>query len=151
MRKKIIRGILLVLLAAFVIIQFFRFDKSNPPIDAQQDYYTLAQPPAEVAQLLEAACNDCHSHATKYPWYTNIAPVSWWIQGHIDNGREELNFSEIASYPQGKFSHKMEECAEMLREKEMPLLSYMIMHNDAWLSDEERERMAVFFEALSQR
>ena len=148
MKKKIGFGILIILVA----IQFFQIDKTQPPSVPGQDIFAMVDNvDPQLGSQIKKACFDCHSNVTRYPWYTNIAPVSWWIKGHIDNGREELNFSEVASYPPGKFAHKMEECAEMLREKEMPLLTYMIMHNDAWLDAEERERMAVFFEGLSKR
>ncbi|MDX1686303.1 MAG: heme-binding domain-containing protein [Saprospiraceae bacterium] len=142
--KKII---LTVVILALIVIQFFGIDKTNPPVDPDQDFLTQSNGDAELLQLIETACYDCHSHTTEYPWYTSVAPFSWWINGHITEAREHLNFSEFGTYSQDDKEHLMKECVEVLREKEMPLLSYMIMHRDAWIDDEQRERMADFFES----
>lgn len=116
MKKKIALGVLAVL----IVMQFFGIDKNNPTSDPSKDFLALAgDVEPEVANLIKTACYDCHSHNTKYPWYTSVAPVSWWIKGHIDNAREELNFSTFADYDAGRRSHKLEECAEVLRGKEM--------------------------------
>lgn len=96
--SKLTKRILLGLVGLLLVIQFFRIDKTNPPVNQAKDFIKLSSPPAKVAQLLKDACYDCHSHETKYPWYTNIAPVSWWIKNHIDHGREHLNFSVWADY-----------------------------------------------------
>lgn len=141
MKKKIILGLAVI----FLIMQFFRIDKTNPPIVAEQDYLNITQPPAQVAQLIKVACYDCHAHTTEYPWYTNIAPVSWWIDNHIQHGRKHLNFSIWSTYSVKKANHKLEECYEMLEDTEMPLLSYMVAHPDAWISDEERTMLVDWF------
>ena len=137
MIKKILIGLLIVL----VVMQFFRIDKTNPPVDASINLAQIVEVPTPVQELLTSACYDCHSNETKYPWYTNLAPVSWWIKDHIDHGREELNFSEWGSYSNKRRLHKIEEIAEMVDEKEMPLDSYTLIHFDANLSDEQRTLM----------
>jgi hypothetical protein len=143
MKKKIAIGVL----AVFVIMQFFGIDKTNPVSDPSKDFLVNAgEVEPEIANLIQTACYDCHSHNTEYPWYTSIAPVSWWIRGHIDDARSELNFSTFADYESDRKSHKLEECAEVLRDKEMPMLPYMILHSEAWVNDDQRERLAVFFE-----
>lgn len=147
--SKIIKRILLGLLAVFVVIQFFRIDKTNPPVVSEQEFMALAAPPADVSQLLKDACYDCHSHETKYPWYTNIAPVSWWIANHIEDGRKHLNFSVWGTYDQKKQAHKAEECYEEVKKQAMPLKSYLPAHPEARLSDEQRTRLVEWFMALS--
>lgn len=137
--------IFLALAAVFILIQFIRIDKINPPVATEQDYLTATPPPAEIAKLIKVACYDCHSNETAYPWYTNIAPVSWWIENHIEHGREHLNFSVWTSYSEKKASHKLEECYEVLEQKEMPMLSYMVAHPDAWISAEERAALVNWF------
>ncbi|MCB9049580.1 MAG: heme-binding domain-containing protein [Lewinellaceae bacterium] len=140
----------LALLAVLVAIQFFGIDKTNPPVNANEDFITLAAPPADVAQILKNACYDCHSHETAYPWYTNIEPVSWWIGRHIEEGREHLNFSIWGTYDAEKKAHKAEECGEEVEKGEMPLKSYLPMHPEARLSDAQRERLSAWFLAMSE-
>lgn len=143
--KKYIRPILLFLLAALVIIQFFRIDKTNPSVIPQQDYLAVTTPPAPIATLIKTACYDCHSHTSVYPWYTNFQPIGWWVKGHINNGIKHLNFSTWTTYDADKKRHKLEECVEVLEDKEMPMLSYMIAHQDAWLTDQQRKELADWF------
>ncbi len=139
------RKILLGLLAAFIVAQFVRIDKTNPPADASLDFIASKKPPAEIASILKTACYDCHSHKTAYPWYSNVAPVSWWLKGHINGGREHLNFSEFANYSPDKAKYKMEEIVEVVEGKEMPMLTYMVMHKEAWLSQEQRDLLVNWF------
>ena len=147
MKKTWIRYTLIGLLVALAIIQFFPIDKTNPAADMAKDYITIAQPPAQIATLLKNACYDCHSHSSKYPWYTSVAPVSWWVKGHIDNGRKHLNFSTWGDYSVKKVAHKLEECVEFVEETKMPLLSYIIAHPEARMNDEERAALVAWFRA----
>lgn len=138
------------LLVALVVIQFFGIDTQNPPEDASMAFTQLVQPPTEVSSLLENACYDCHSNSTTYPWYTRLQPVGWWIAGHIDHGRDELNFSEWGTYDLPKRIHKMEEVAEEVEERHMPMSSYTWMHAEAKLSDEQRAVLVTWFEAKAK-
>lgn len=141
MGKKILLG----LLAIFIIMQFFRIDKTNPPSDPAKDFLAISGASPEVGSLLKNACFDCHSNYTKYPWYTNIAPASWWIKGHINEGKEHLNFSEWGDYSKKKADHKLEECYEEVEERHMPLQSYTYLHPEAKLSDEQVQLLVDFF------
>lgn len=144
MLKKIGLG----LLAVLVIIQFFRIDKENPEVIPRKDFITQTNPPENIKTIIRNACYDCHSNTTKYPWYSNVAPISWWLKHHIDEGREELNFSEWTDYNLKKQLHKLEECWEMIEEGEMPLESYLITHDEAELSAEEKELLIEWFKTL---
>lgn len=144
-KKKIIRTILLALAAFLIIAQFFPIDKTNPESDPAKDYISVNQPPAEVATLMKNACYDCHSHQTKYPWYTSVAPLSWWIKGHINEGREHLNFSTWTDYSAKKANHKLEECFEVIEGKEMPMLTYWLVHPEANLSADQRTMLVDYF------
>ena len=146
--KKLIRTILMVALAALVIIQFFQIDKTNPPVEKAQDFLAATNPPTEITNLLKTACYDCHSHTTKYPWYTNVQPLAWWIKGHVDNGNKQLNFSIWTTYEPKKKAHKIEEMIKKVEGKEMPLLSYMVAHNDAWIDAEQRKALVDWFKTL---
>jgi len=139
------KKILIVLLVAFVIIQFFPIDKKNPPVNIGMDFVNIKNTPENIAQVIKTSCYDCHSNETKYPWYSSIAPSSWFVKNHIDEGRKELNFSTFAMYEPKRQIHKMEECIEMIEKKEMPLESYYIGHQDAKLTDQQREMLAKYF------
>jgi uncharacterized membrane protein len=140
------KKILLLLLAVFIIMQFFRIDKTNPKVEKAKDFITLTTPPADIEKMIRTACYDCHSNETEYPWYTNVAPVSWIIGNHIEEGREYFNFSTWADYDEDKKNHLLHECEEEVEHKKMPLSSYTWTHGDANLSDEQREELAEWFE-----
>lgn len=134
-----LKKILVALAIAFIAIQFFRPEKNNSG-ENQYDISTKYNVPPEVGSLMEAACNDCHSNLTKYPWYSNIQPIAWWLEGHIEEGKEHLNFSEFTAKRPAIQYHKFEEIVEKVEEKEMPLASYTMLglHADGNLTDEER-------------
>jgi Haem-binding domain len=112
--KQIILGIILVLLVAFVVIQLIPVDRSNPAVAA--DMPTLP----EVKAILKRACYDCHSHETVWPWYSYVAPVSWWVAKDVHQGREELNFSTWDAYSTKERVEKMQESWEEVEEGAMP-------------------------------
>ena len=143
-----IKKILLVLLALFVIIQFFRIDRDTPERQAKNDFLVLTNAPSEVSVIMKNACYDCHSYETDYPWYSQIAPISWLLNDHVVEGREHLNFSEWGTYSAKKADHKLEECFEEVDEGEMPLKGYTLMHGDAKLSTEEKNVLTDFFKSL---
>lgn len=143
--KKIVKYIFILGLIVFVVMQFFRIDQTNPKIEKTKDFITLTQPSADVEKMLRSACYDCHSNETKYPWYSNVAPVSWWLKDHIDEGREYFNFSTWADISEEDKNHILHECEEEVEHKKMPLDSYTWTHGDADLSDEQRETLATWF------
>ncbi len=124
-------------LAAFVVAQFFRPERSNPPIDANRTVQAHLQVPANVDALLQRACQDCHTHNTSWPWYSNISPVSWFVADHVNAGRRHLNFSDWAKYDAKRADHKLEEFIEMVGQRAMPLPSYLPLHSHARLSDDD--------------
>ncbi len=147
MWKKIRRFLILALLA-LIVIQFVSIDKTNPPVVNAEDFITIHQPPAGVRAVLSNACYDCHSHETKYPWYTNVQPVAWWVKGHVKEGRKKLNFSRWSSYDAERAAHKLEEVVEEIEERHMPLKSYTWMHQEAKLSREQINMTIDWFQGL---
>jgi len=146
--KKTFRKILVVLLIVLLCIQFIRIDKTNPASIAENDFLKITAADPELTAIIKTSCYDCHSNESTYPWYTNIAPVSWWIKHHINEGREELNFSEWGTYKEKRKNHKMEECVELVEAGEMPMSSYTLMHSEAKLTAEQKEKLLVFFNSL---
>ncbi len=143
-----IKKILLLLLVLLILGQLIRIDKSVPDTDAQLDLFAMHDAPADIKAMVKGACYDCHSYETVYPWQTEIAPVSWWIKGHIKNGRLNTNFSEWGSYDKNKRKYKGEECSEVLEDLRMPPKSYRFMHTAAQLSEDDRKKLADWFRKL---
>lgn len=144
MLKKILLGLLVIL----VLIQFYRPAKNIAIETPKTDFLAVTNPTNNTAKLIRDACYDCHSNNTKYPWYNNIAPVSWVIAHHVDEGKEHLNYSEWSTFSVKKKNHKLEEMIEMLEEREMPLESYLPMHPEAKLSNEQITELNAWFKTL---
>lgn len=142
------KKILVILLVAFVIIQFFQIDKNNPEPTPQMDFLTIKNTPEKMKTMIKNGCYDCHSNETKYLWYSNLQPIAWFLQNHIDEGRKKLNFSTFATYEPKRQAHKLFEVGEMIEQKEMPLDSYVIGHPEAKFTDAERNEMIKYFKMV---
>ena len=95
--------------------------------------------------MLKETCYDCHSNETKYPWYSNIAPISWLVADHRNEARHHLNFSIWGDYSQKRKDHKLEECIEMVQEGEMPMDSYTWFHPEAKLTEDQKQYLLEWF------
>jgi hypothetical protein len=133
------KKILLILLVILVGIQFIRPTKNQSVKPEPGDIFALYPASDNVKQLVRTACYDCHSNNTNYPWYSNIQPVAWWLDHHVKEGKEELNFSEFAAYTAKRANHKLDETEEHIENKEMPLKSYTLIHHDADLTEAQRD------------
>ena len=134
---KIAKKIALALLVVLVGMQFYRPEKNVAVGDYVAAFETETNPSPEVKAILNTACYDCHSDNTEYPWYNNIAPVSYWLADHIEDGKKHLNFSDWQNYDTKKKDHKLEELIEEVKEGEMPLKEYTWTHGDAKLTQEQ--------------
>ncbi len=149
MKKKFtLKNIGIVLIILLIISQFFRIDKTNAAIDQANDFIVINKPSEEIGKILKTSCYDCHSNETLYPWYTNIAPVSWWIKDHVNEGSHHLNFSLWGTYKSKKQDHKLEECVENVEEAEMPMGCYTLMHGNATLSKEQQMLLINWFNSF---
>jgi len=137
--KKILRIIVLTLSVAFIAIQFYRPDRTNPPIAQAETLEATADVPENVARILTRSCNDCHSNETTYPWYSNVAPFSWLLADHIEEGRRELNYSVWNNYSAKKKRHKYDETCEQIESGVMPHNQYLWLHADARLSEADKK------------
>ena len=148
MFKKILKRTFQILLVAFIVIQFFRPAKNQAEGISANDITKLYAVPADVQSILKTSCYDCHSNNTVYPWYYNIQPVTWWLNDHIKEGKNHLNFSEFASYPIRRQYTKLEETNEQVKKGEMPLDNYLWIHKDAILSDHQKLAIANWVTAV---
>ena len=135
--KKILKITAICIIAAFLIIQFFRPDFANPAVKQAETLEAATEVPANVREVLKRSCFDCHSNETVYPWYSKIQPSAWFLDDHIRAGRSELNFSVWNTYQTNRKRRKLDEICEMAKDRAMPLPSYLWIHWDAQLSDEE--------------
>ncbi len=134
---KILRYFLIIALIALVVIQFIRPDKQEGNYLAIDAFETETNMPAEVRAIFSKNCYDCHSGVTTYPWYADIAPLSYWVNDHIKDGKRHFDVEDWNSYSLKKKDHKLDELIEEVEEGEMPLKSYTFLHGD--LTDEEKE------------
>jgi len=121
------------LLAIFLLIQFIPFghQHTNPAV-VQEPYWDSPQ----TRELAQRACFDCHSNETIWPWYSNVAPVSWLVQRDVEEGRQHLNFSDWSK------GREPGEIPEVILSGEMPLPIFLIMHPEARLTQAEKDALA---------
>lgn len=132
------KKVLILVIVILIGIQFITIDKTNPPAEMEKDFISITNPPVDMGIMIKESCYDCHSHHTKYPWYADIAPVSWLLKEHVNNGRNHLNFSVWADYKESKKDHKLSECIEMVKTGEMPMKGYVMLHEEAEISHEQK-------------
>lgn len=124
---------------------------TNPPVIAGHDVFASHPPPPEVATLLRSACYDCHSDETQWPWYSHVAPVSWWLNDHVKDARKKLNFSEWPTDDPPRAAKKWNRVSEEISSGDMPLPSYARMHPAARLTAAQRDRLAQWADQESSR
>lgn len=143
-----LKKILIVLLVALIIIQFFH-PKRNKSQGEQPNYIgKVYVVPDDVKNIFEKACNDCHSNNTRYPWYCNFQPVDWWTNNHIKDGIKHLNFDEYTNKSLRYQYHKLEDITEQIKNGEMPLNSYTWIHKDAILTEAEKNKILSWVETV---
>ncbi len=133
--KKFLKIVAIVLAFSFILIQFSRPTRTNPPINPSETLEASADVPLNVREILARSCNDCHTNNTNWIWYSNIAPVSWGMVDHVNLGREELNFSKWATYKDEQKARKFDEICEEISSGEMPHYQYLWLHWDAKMSE----------------
>jgi hypothetical protein len=133
-----------------VLIQFIRPSRNVSSTVSANDITHHYPVPDTVAAILKRSCNDCHSNNTIYPWYTNVQPVGWWLQHHVNEGKGELNFSEFGAYAAKRQHRKLQEVADQVKKDEMPLNSYLWIHTDAKLSDHDKQLLIDWANGLAK-
>jgi len=117
-----------------LLIQLYRPARTNPPTDPARTLGARVAVTPETSAVLKRACRDCHSHDTHWPWYSNVAPLSWFVIDHVNHGRSHFNYSDWAKYDAKDASQLLKKACDLARSGEMPLPVYVPMHPDARLS-----------------
>ncbi|MBT8307982.1 heme-binding domain-containing protein [Muriicola sp. E247] len=128
-----------ILLVALVGIQFVPTERNKSDVVPKTDFMVVNEVPKNIENIIKTSCYDCHSNNTDYPWYNRVQPVAWFLEGHIENGKEELNFNEWDTYSGRKKKSKLRSIISQIKDDEMPLASYTLIHRDAKLSDTEKK------------
>jgi cytochrome c551/c552 len=148
---RILKWIAIGLIVVFLGIQFVRPARTNPPVDESQTIFARTQMTPEVNAILDRSCRDCHSHKTVWPWYTNVAPISWWLSNHVNDGRKDLNLSEWGRLPPDRQDRKLRQICDEVSDGVMPLSSYLPMHPQARLSEQDKKTLCDWVDAERER
>ena len=133
------KKILISILLAFAIAQFFGPEKNNADISTFDSFIAETQPSEEVLSILSVACLDCHSNHTEYPWYNNITPINYWMGKHVVEGKKHFNISNWDTYSIEMKDHKIDEVMETVENNSMPFPSYTWTHKDAVLTQDQKQ------------
>ena len=136
-----LKKILYVLLALFIIVQFFHSKRNISKGDQPNSIAKLYAVPDDVKSILTKACLDCHSNNTRYPWYCYVQPFDWWTNKHVVEGKNHLNFDEFTNKSLRFQYNRLGDCKEQIEKGEMPINSYLWIHKDAKLTDEEKTKI----------
>jgi len=139
----------LSLLVAGIAIQPFRPERNRSAGPFPRDIVAVVPVPDSIHTLLRAACYDCHSNNTTYPWYAEIQPGGWYLAHHISEGKAELNFHEFAAYSKRRQEGKLKAIAGQVKDGEMPLPSYTWLHPEARLSKAQKARIIAWARAAA--
>jgi Haem-binding domain len=148
---RVLKIIIIVLVVLFLGIQVVRPARTNPPVNESQTIFARTQMTPQVAEILTRSCNDCHSNKTVWPWYTNVAPISWWLSNHVNSGRHILNYSEWGRLERDRQDRKLRQICDEVEDGAMPLSSYLPMHPKARLSEEDKKILCDWTAAERER
>ena len=145
---KIAKIIAVVLLVAFVGIQFVPTERNQSDIVPKTDFMLVNSVPDHIKSKLQTSCYDCHSNNTQYPWYNKVQPIAWFLEDHIKEGKAELNFNEWDSLSNRRKKSKLRSIIKQIENDEMPLDSYTLIHREASFSEAEKQELIQWVERL---
>ncbi len=149
--KPKLKKIALVFFLMFVAIQFYQPKQNiSSSFDIGKNFSNNYKVPPSVLNSLQKACYDCHSNDTKYLWYDYIQPGRMFVESHIKNGKEELNFNEFTSYSNRKQQSKLEAISKQIKSGDMPLSSYTLLHYDAVLNETQKQEIITWINSIKE-
>jgi hypothetical protein len=140
----------LVLLVILVGLQFFPTGVNHSTTVSSTDFVKTYETPEQVAQILRTSCYNCHSNNTDYPWYSNVQPVGWLLEDHINKGKGVLNLSEFGSYSGRRQQSKLTSMINQIEDGKMPLPAYTFIHREARLSKEKKKTLLDYLRILKE-
>lgn len=148
---RVLRWVVIAGVCCLVIAQFFGPAKTNPAADATLSIESKLQVPPQVAAILDRSCKDCHSNKTRWPWYSNVAPVSWFVIDHVNEGRQHMNLSEWGRYTQSDVDGLLKRVCREVKSGGMPLSSYTPLHPGSKPSAEDVKTLCDWTDAERAR
>jgi cytochrome c551/c552 len=148
---KIAKWFVISVAVLLLAIQFVRPARTNPAVDESQTIFARAQLPPQVAAIFNRSCVDCHSNKTAWPWYSNVAPVSWFVINHVNEGRRIMNLSEWGRLDRDRQDRKLRQICDEVSDGSMPLSSYTPMHPNSKLSAEDKKTLCDWIDAERAR
>lgn len=145
---KVFLNIIYWSLIVIALIQFIPVDRTKKPVKKQENFVEILRTPPSVRHILIKACYDCHSNETVYPDYAFVAPISWSVKNHVNEGREHLNLSVWGTYNPDLKKSMLENSIHSVKEYSMPLPAYIARHPEANLTNAERVLLANYFEEI---
>ena len=147
--KFYLKWIFVALAGLFLLLQFTNPPRTNPPV--KNDFIAAENPPPQTAAMLHAACYDCHSSETRWPWYSHITPMSRLIATDVNEGRANLNLSDWPVNDPRHAAKKLEDMSEQIGYAEMPLKKYTLIHADARLTENQRKELTDWLDGEAAR
>lgn len=135
MRRPSVRTLFVVGLVLLALAQLIRPARTNPPTDPSRTIAARTNMTPEIQAIFDRSCRDCHTNNTRWPWYSQVAPMSWVLIWHVNEGRDHMLLSDWASYSPTDASSLLGEICEEVEGGGMPLRSYLLAHRDATLTD----------------
>lgn len=141
------KTIILIVVVVLIVIQFFRPDRNYSGRVSKQGITQLYPISDSVNRIIQQSCVNCHSNNTDYPWYANVQPLGWWLNYHIDKGKSQLNLDEFGKYTSSQQINKLRSMKDQIKNGEMPLWSYTLVHKEARLSKSEKTLLINWLDA----
>ena len=132
-----LKRVVIALILLFAVSQIVRPSRTNPPIDPQREIHAVLPVDPAVASIFARSCNDCHSNRTAWPWYSQVAPVSWLVAYDVLRGRQKMNFSEWDARGKEAAQELVNEICADVSEGEMPGSGYSLLHPEARISQSD--------------
>ena len=149
--KRIAVNIGVLIGLTFIALQFYQPERNaDAGFPNKESFFTIEKTPKNIANILQNSCTNCHSNNTEYPLYSYVQPIRYFLDEHIKEGKENLNFDEWGNYSQRKRNNKLESTINQIEKNEMPLPSYTIIHRNAMLNESQKRKIINYFKNLKQ-
>lgn len=135
-------------LVAFVGIQFIPTNRNQDIASSTSDFLIHNHVPKSIKNKIQNSCYDCHSNSTRYPWYNRVQPIAWFLEKHIKEGKEALNFSNWDSLSDRQKNSKLNSIIKQIEQNEMPLKSYKLLHRETKITPDEKMQLVDYFKKI---